>query len=145
MQKSNGSIESLDFDKQHTEWPSTESAPVLVVDDDRQFLEMISIVLSHHYDFKVTKAGNAFEALSCLDGKNFKFVITDLQMPGMDGLVLASTIKERYPSMIIVLITGVNLQMLEGKQGLENIDLFIQKPFKIGTFLNTIEEIVNRP
>lgn len=141
------SITPAGFDKPRPGWPSIKKAekiPVIVVDDDRQILEMISTVLTHYLGFRVTKAGNAFEALSSMEQKTFKVVITDFQMPGMDGLVLASTIKKRDPGMIIILLTGVNRDVLEGKTELKDIDLVIHKPFKLGKLLDKIGGIVDR-
>ncbi|MEJ2724228.1 MAG: response regulator, partial [Deltaproteobacteria bacterium] len=60
---------------------------VLVVDDNESVREILSRVLSW-YEVEVKEACNGFDALSLLTKYNFRLVLTDLQMPGMDGVTL---------------------------------------------------------
>ena len=111
--------------------------PVMVVDDDKGMLKIICTMLTHH-GFEVTRSDNAYHALGCLQEKGFHCVITDFQMPGMDGLTLASTIKKTHPETIVVLMTGVDREDLEKEQGVENIDFYIQKPVRVQVLLKAI-------
>ena len=87
----------------------------MIVDDNRLVLEVLSQNLIH-YGFKVTLADDAFEALGFLDREDFQMVITDFQMPGMDGLALATIIEKRYPAMIIILTSGLDGDIWKGNK-----------------------------
>lgn len=72
---------------------------------------------------------SAPEALECLKSKNYKKMITDLEMPGINGLELARTARELLPDLNVVLITGnrlPNLQKLALDAGVSEVHF---KPF----------------
>lgn len=78
---------------------------VLVVEDDpevRCLLEREVADLGH----PVTACGTAERALEALEEQRFAVVITDIRMPGMDGVELTRTIKERWPESEVIIITG---------------------------------------
>jgi DNA-binding response OmpR family regulator len=146
MYEADRGVAPLTYDKPHIQYPplkGTGGIPVMVVDDNSLVLEVLSENLTR-YGFKVTSAEDAFEALSFLDREDYKLVITDFQMPGMDGLALASTIKKRYPAMIVILTTGMDKGYFEEIQGMQNIDLFIPKPFNMRTFLAGIGKMLKQ-
>jgi len=79
---------------------------ILIVDDESGVRQMMAdTVRRFDEDYEVEEAGDGEEALSMLDD-SFHLVITDIRMPGMDGVELASRIRERYPDMIIFMLTG---------------------------------------
>lgn len=78
---------------------------ILVVDDDRQILESLLLLLSDD-GYRVVTANNAAEALLRLDDRVVQIVLTDIKMPGMDGIELAGRIHERYPEMPVLIMTG---------------------------------------
>jgi len=78
---------------------------VLVVEDDpevRCLLEREIADLGH----PVTACGTAERALEALADQRFAVVITDIRMPGMDGVELTRMIKERWPETEVIIITG---------------------------------------
>lgn len=82
--------------------------PVLVVEDDPQIQELIK-ALFESLNFNVLTAFDADEALKILETNQVFAVFTDVIMPGsMNGIQLANTIRERYKSIFIALITGYN-------------------------------------
>lgn len=144
MYKNNMHISPLDSEGGRPMAPRTEKTgqtSVLVVDDDREILKILSEILIWH-GFEVTLVDNGFEALNLLDEKNFRFVITDFQMPGINGLVLASTVKKRYPKTGVILMSGIDRRDLEREQGFDCIDAFMPKPFSMGTLLNSIGTVI---
>lgn len=78
---------------------------VLVVDDDRAILDVIERMLGY-FKVKVDCVMSATEALDQLKGKDYRTMITDLDMPDMDGLELARRARELNSAMNIVLFTG---------------------------------------
>jgi two-component system chemotaxis response regulator CheY len=67
---------------------SVKSIRVLVVDDALYIRELISLILRNK-GYEVIKAANGKEALHALNGTNVDMLITDLNMPEMNGLELA--------------------------------------------------------
>jgi len=80
-------------------------ATILVVDDDPQVLEMLLLVLSTH-GYPVVTAAGAAEALDRLDDREINIVLTDIKMPGMDGIELAGIIHERDPDLPVLIMTA---------------------------------------
>ena len=78
---------------------------VLVVDDNAAARESIADVLRHG-GFEVVCQASAIEALSTLDKQAFDLVITDLQMPGMDGLEFIRQIEHRQLGCQVLMITA---------------------------------------
>ena len=81
------------------------SARLLIVDDEVEIREM----LARRYRFKqhdVTLAADAHEALEALSKRRFDVVISDIKMPGMSGVDLLKTIREEYPMIRVIMITG---------------------------------------
>lgn len=84
---------------------------VLVVDDSpTQQLQIQMILESDGY--RVALAGNGLEALATITEDQPDIVVTDLQMPKMNGLELVSEIKARYPSLPVILTTGVGSESI---------------------------------
>lgn len=78
---------------------------ILFVDDDEYYLKLVEIIVEQagvraHY----AKSGE--EAVAILKEGRFSTLITDLNMPGMDGYELAMVAKELFPDIDIVMITG---------------------------------------
>jgi CheY-like chemotaxis protein len=78
---------------------------VLVVDDDREILSVIERMFGH-FKVKVDCVMSATEALDLLKTKHYTTMITDLDMPDMDGLELAGKARELFPALNVILFTG---------------------------------------
>jgi len=83
----------------------SEKTTILVVDDNevvrRSFLR--SLAGTH---CKVELAWNGEQALHAMEREAFDVVLLDLRMPGMDGMQVLKTIKEKWPETEVVIITG---------------------------------------
>lgn len=78
---------------------------LLVVDDEAELRE----TLRRHYrlqGFDVAVAGNGVEALDLMKRQRVDLVISDIQMPEMDGIALLNAIRNEYPMVHVVMITG---------------------------------------
>jgi CheY-like chemotaxis protein/anti-sigma regulatory factor (Ser/Thr protein kinase) len=84
----------------------TSPQTVLVVDDSPTQLMQIRMVLEAG-GYRTTGAGNGAEALEAIAGEMPDIVVTDLQMPEVNGLELVAEIKVRYPALPVILTTGV--------------------------------------
>ncbi len=78
---------------------------ILIVDDAKATRDALSNIFSF-IGFKVDVASNGNEGLNLFSKNSFDLVITDLQMPGMDGWTLAFHVKDKSPDTPVVLVTG---------------------------------------
>lgn len=81
------------------------SGRILVVDDEERVRRLIAAVLTRH-GYDVTTAANGRIALEALREHAFDLVITDLQMPEMNGLALLEQCKELYPDTDVIMLTA---------------------------------------
>ena len=119
-------------------------ARVLAVDDQRYFREMIESVLTDQ-GYEVVTAASGQEALHVLERADFEVVVTDLVMPGMDGVELVRRIKERKPDQDIVMVTGVsdvNSAIEAMKEGATD---YILKPLDGALLTSSLDDILQRP
>ena len=78
---------------------------IFLIDDDDNVLRSIGRFLravGHH----VQTACNGLEALRCLEEETPDVVISDIRMPGMDGVALLQEVGERFPDLPVILMTG---------------------------------------
>jgi len=78
---------------------------ILLVDDDPAMREMVEDLLSAA-GHDVTTAANGVEAIGAVDGRGFDCILSDIQMPEMDGLSLLGALRERSPETPVVLMTS---------------------------------------
>jgi putative two-component system response regulator len=78
---------------------------LLVVDDDHLVLESLLLLLSAH-EYRVLTADNAAAALDKLRETNVDIVLTDIRMPGMDGIELAGKIHDLDPGIPVLIMTA---------------------------------------
>ena len=79
---------------------------VLQVDDERLLLELSKAFLEDSGEFQLHGVTSGREALSLLDDQQFDAVVSDYQMPGMDGIELLKRVRERDAGIPFILFTG---------------------------------------
>lgn len=100
---------------------------LLVVDDEEGIREVLEITLTDA-GYEVLTAENGFSGLDMVRTHNPDIVLTDIRMPGMDGMSLLKAVKESYPDIEVIMITGygdANLAIESLKTGAVD---FISKP-----------------
>ena len=114
------------------------SKRILVVDDQESMREMLADLLDM-MGLEAEAVASGEEALRALETPGIDLVITDLNMPKMDGMELMKQVKAKYPGMPVIVITGYGTFNTE-KQVLSNgADGYIPKPCTI----NRVQETVN--
>jgi signal transduction histidine kinase/ActR/RegA family two-component response regulator len=109
--------------------PEARCLRVLVVDDEdlvRATLRDICADEGHH----VLEARSGREALELLAARPIDVVYTDLGMPGMTGWQLADQIRDRWPYVRVVLITGWGASVQPEELQAHHVDFLIAKPFR---------------
>ncbi|MBC8460738.1 MAG: response regulator, partial [Deltaproteobacteria bacterium] len=78
---------------------------LLIIDDERPILEMLEIsLISEGYDVFTAESGKA--GLEIFGQENPKLILTDIKMPGMDGIEVLKRIKEKDSEAEVIVITG---------------------------------------
>lgn len=110
---------------------------VLVVDDEADVADLAEVLLTAH-GLDTLVAYSAAEALDLLaTHPDIDAVVSDVMMPGMNGLELADRIGKRYPEVKIVLASGYMAPTLAKGQPLRQ--LFIAKPYRIDQLLKLLQ------
>ncbi len=120
------------------------SFEILVVDDEQEMLTSYQKIFKKA-GYAVQTAKSAEEALEKLRGNhNFSLVISDLKMPGMDGLEFLSSLKDNHPHIPIIMVTGygtIDIGIEAVKNGAFD---FIEKPFSNKKLLSSIKEALQQ-
>lgn len=113
---------------------------ILLVDDQPELRYSIGRLLKLH-GYEVMQAADANEALALLHKSRFDLVLTDVQMPGTNGLVLAAHIRVSWPETPIILMSGY-LSTRAGEIVAEGWAEFLQKPIESSILISTIERLL---
>ncbi len=117
-----------------------EKMNILVVDDETVQLESLRRGLkTNGYD--VLEALSAEEALAMLEreGSTIDMILTDYVMPGMNGIEFLKKIREKHPSLPVVMMTAYGAKDLVINALRNRCDSFIEKPFTLEELINEIE------
>lgn len=112
------------------------AARILVVDDDSRLLGLLTDTLET-IGYTAEDASSAKEALAKLAESKFHLIISDIKMPEMDGLSLLSRIRENYPGLPVIFITGQPQTDILRSANPEGI---LSKPFRISNLEDLIEQ-----
>lgn len=103
---------------------------VLLVDDDEDARFLIGSMLRRR-GFEVDTVGSAAECLAHLEASPSRVVVTDVQMPEMSGVDLCRQIRERFPQVIAVVVSGAATKTVMADVAAAGAFSFLPKPVKI--------------
>ena len=119
-------------------------AHILLAEDDPSMLEFLTLALE--------KAGHtvqpACDGLSALESlkfneQNFDLLLTDIVMPGMDGIELAQRVSKEHPNIKVMFITGFSAVAMNDKENPINQGAkLLSKPFHLNQLVDQVEEIL---
>ena len=116
---------------------------VLVVDDEEDMLWMLQRNLNKGMpDVEILAAKSGEEALAIISDKNVNLVITDINMPGMNGLDLLIEVNNRYPQTGVIIMTAYPSNAYKNEAMLSGSLRFIEKPFDINDMRKIVEQIL---
>ncbi len=114
---------------------------VLIVDDELNLLRALrDAVRTRSWDVDVLTAGNAEEALELLALRVVDVLVTDIRMPGADGLALIEEVRDCYPQTQCLVMTAHVDSTSEAAAMQLGAVSFIRKPFELDAFLSEIGE-----
>ncbi len=118
----------------------------LIVDDDKAILDVLLKYLGNH-GFLVSTAYNGEEGLAVLADTTPDIIITDAEMPGMDGFTFCRKIKENraYASTPVIMMSGKKIAERDIVSGYDTgADDYIIKPFSYPILLSKIQAVLRR-
>ncbi|RJQ52423.1 MAG: response regulator [Nitrospiraceae bacterium] len=119
-----------------------EQTNILIVDDERGVLSSLKRELADE-PYNVLCAGGGNEALKILSENPCKVIVTDVKMPGMDGFELLAGIKESYPGVIRVVLSGhSDVRLILDIVNKGGIDRYLTKPWDIADVKATIRQCI---
>lgn len=117
---------------------------ILVVDDEPGYRDMLEWSLLRD-GVRVDTARDGKEAQRRLAEAEYSLVLTDITMPGLDGLKLLNAIKKQSPALPVILMTGFGTVELAVKAMKEGADDFILKPFDVNALAGRIHDLLSHP
>ncbi|MEE9465968.1 MAG: sigma-54 dependent transcriptional regulator [Candidatus Neomarinimicrobiota bacterium] len=118
-------------------------AHILLVDDDRDTRNIIPRFLIQA-GYETTACESAVAALAQMQNDNFDMVLSDIQMPGMDGIAFLKLLKSRYPDLPVVLITGFATIQSAVDSIREGAEEYITKPYTEDEILITVDRVMEK-
>jgi DNA-binding NarL/FixJ family response regulator len=116
---------------------------ILIIEDDIQLQEMLQQMLTHE-GYEVQVASNGIEGIRCYHKTPADLVITDIIMPEKSGIETISELKETYPEVTIIAMSGggrADIKLLEIAETL-GAQRTLNKPFPREELIGTIKEVL---
>jgi DNA-binding NtrC family response regulator len=119
-------------------------ATILLVDDEMPFVETMSKRLAKR-DMNVICAYSGENALECLEQNNdIEVVILDVKMPGMDGIETLRRMKQKYPLVEVIMLTG-HATVETGIEGMKlGASDYLLKPCEIEILIKKVKEAASK-
>jgi two-component system NtrC family sensor kinase len=119
---------------------------ILVVEDEWLVRDLTcSILRQHGYDVEEhPSAESCLAAADAEDAREAALLVSDVVMPGINGRQLYERLRERWPSLAALYISGYTDEVLSGSaESVSGLD-FLQKPFSVQALARTVREILDR-
>jgi DNA-binding response OmpR family regulator len=116
----------------------------LVVDDERFFLTILGDFLTQHLHMRPVLVQDGGTALSMLETEKIDLVLLDILMPGMDGLEVLRRIKNRSPSLPVIMVTSSSAIDHVISALREGADDFVRKPVDLDELALCIGRALNK-
>jgi CheY-like chemotaxis protein len=125
-----------------------EPKKVLIVDDEQDLVELYQEFLSHCGSKpEVRTATSGARALALLEAEPFHLLITDLNMPSMDGFQLLTLVRRKYPSVRSAVMSSTVEDQFRSRAYGMGIDLYLEKPKskqEVDIFVECVESLLSR-
>jgi len=116
-------------------------ALILLAEDDESLCGFLTKALQKA-GHEVTAVGRGDEAFRLLEEVEFDLLLTDIVMPGIDGIELARRAAELYPDMKIMFITGFAVVALYARNEAPRDSKVLSKPFHLRELVQEVDRLV---
>ncbi len=123
-----------------------DKRPILIVDDSPSFRTLVRLALDRE-GYRVIEAGNGIEALRHMDGSPLLCIISDINMPQMDGVALVEHVKAHQLQRLVPILmfsTEANIaKMTRCREA--GVRAWLSKPFNPETLVSAIRKLTHVP
>lgn len=119
------------------------NAGILVIDDDAEVLETMIEILEDA-GFSPVGMTESHRALRILGFVIFDLIISDIMMPGLDGLRLLEIVKQQRPQAEVLLVTGHGTNEIARRAWQAGACGFLEKPFEPDAFVGVVQQVLWR-
>ncbi len=116
-------------------------ARILMAEDDKAVQSFVSRALAHR-GHVVTAVDDGLEALEALEDAEFDILITDIVMPGLDGIALSLKVARDRPNLPILMMTGYSAERQRAHNMEQLVCRVITKPFSLEQIGKAAEEVL---
>ena len=125
--------------------PATDQPTVLIVDDFAAVRRMLAMQLAD-CGYRTIEAEGGTDALERINDEHVDLVLTDIGMPGFDGLELVHAVRELSPATPVVVMAGAGALAAVNESSIRPIDAYVDavclKPFQAGDVIRVVQELV---
>ncbi|MDQ1352561.1 MAG: hypothetical protein QG657_2867, partial [Acidobacteriota bacterium] len=114
--------------------------PVLVVDDEKNFLNSVDFILRSKGISNVECCLDSMEVMNLLDNKKYSVILLDLKMKGVTGEELLDRIVKEYPDIPVIILTGINMVEIAISCIKKGAFDYLVKPVDTEKLINTIRD-----
>jgi CheY-like chemotaxis protein len=125
--------------------PPSSTRRILVVEDEGNQAFILRSVLRKLPSCEVTTAASGEQALRLFEQQPFDLLVTDLRMPGMDGISLAQAIRSAYPKTAIILITAFGNEQVRQAAERLSVAFVLDKPVETSQVRTAALDALNMP
>ena len=119
------------------------SLRILVADDEALVVGMLRTFLES-VGHNVTVCLNGAEAIEAFENKEFDLAVVDLAMPEVDGWAVSRRVNELRPEVPIIVVTGWNMTVEDGREQGATVDSVLRKPFAMADLIDAVDHATGR-
>lgn len=112
---------------------------ILAIDDEPHMLTLLERIINEKTEHRITTTSNSLEVPGLLEETEYDLIISDLKMPGMNGIDILRYIKEHRRSEVVILITAFGTLESATEALSQGVFDYIVKPFKKEQIIFTVE------
>ena len=113
---------------------------ILAVDDEVHMLRLLERIISEKTPYSIVTTNSSLEVPKMLEADRYDLILTDLKMPGMDGLDILRTVKEQGRDEEIIILTAFGSLETAMEALTHDVFDYITKPFKKEQILHTVNK-----
>ncbi len=114
---------------------------ILVIDDDTGMTETMKDILDEH-GMEVAIANDGYYAINLVNERSFDIILSDIKMPGINGVETLKEIKKIRPNIRVIMMTAYTSDELVEEAKEEGAYKVVFKPLPVGELINVIGEII---
>lgn len=113
---------------------------ILLIDDDLSLLKTLGEELSSYEVWNILTAENGKQGADIIATYPVDLVVTDLSMPEMDGYELLALVREKWPTMPVIVMTADDSREAGQRLRSLGIEQFISKPYQLSELVRAISD-----